>query len=142
MCRGGLLHRPGQSDDGLIETLSNAPVPAPGYWIATTGANVYQFNAPAYATPAASGTVGIAADGPGFQLTTSKGAVASYNAPNYGSHAGTLKSPVAGIAVSPATGGYYLTTSAGNAFPYNAPFYGSKAGQKLPSPVIGITAAG
>jgi len=138
----GYYTDPAKSLDGLIETLSNVPVPAPGYWIVTTGANVYQFNAPAYSTTAANGTVGIAADGPGFQLTTSKGAVASYNAPNYGSHAGTLKAPVVGIAVSPATGGYYLTTSAGNAFPYNAPFYGSKAGHTLPSPVVGIATDG
>jgi hypothetical protein len=132
----------GQSIHGLIETLSDAPVPAPGYWIATSGANVYQFNAPAYTTSAASGTAGIAADGPGFQLVTSKGAVASYNAPNYGSHTGTLKAPVVGIAVNPATGGYYLATSAGNAFPFNTPFYGSKAGHKLPSPVAGIATDG
>jgi hypothetical protein len=138
----GLYADPGNSLDGLIETLSDAPVPAPGYWIATSGANVYQFNAPAYATSAASGTAGIAADGPGFQLVTSKGAVASYNAPNYGSHTGTLKAPVVGIAVNPATGGYYLATSAGNAFPFNTPFYGSKAGHKLPSPVAGIATDG
>ena len=138
----GYYTDPGQSLDGLIETLSNAPVPAPGYWIATSGANVYQFNAPTYATSAASGTVGIAADGPGFQLATSKGTVASYNAPNYGSHTGTLTAPVVGIAVNPATGGYYLATSAGNAYPFNAPFYGSKAGHKLPSPVVGIAADG
>jgi hypothetical protein len=132
----------GQSLHGLIETLSSTPIPAPGYWIATGGANVYQFNAPAYATPAASGTVGIAADGPGFQLATSNGTVASYNAPNYGSHTGTLKAPVVGIAVNPATGGYYLATSAGNAYPFNTPFYGSKAGHTLPSPVDGIATDG
>ncbi len=138
----GYYTDPSQSNDGVIETLSNVPVPAPGYWIATTGANVYQFSAPAYSTSAATGTVGIAADGPGFQLVTSKGAVASYNAPNYGSHTGTLTAPVVGIAVNPATGGYYLATSAGNAYPFNAPFYGSKAGHKLPSPVVGIATDG
>jgi len=138
----GYYTDPAKSLDGLIETLSDAPVPAPGYWIATSGANVYQFNAPTYTTSPASGTVGIAADGPGFQLVTSNGAVASDNAPNYGSHTGTLKAPVVGIAVSPATGGYYLATSAGNAFPFNAPFYGSKAGHKLPSPVDGIATDG
>jgi hypothetical protein len=136
----GYYSDPGQSLHGLIETLSNAPVQAPGYWIATSGANVYQFNAPAYTTPAATGTVGIAADGPGFQLATSKGAVTSYNAPNYGSYTGTLKAPVVGIAVNPATGGYYLATSAGNAYPFNTPFYGSKAGHHLPAPIAGITA--
>jgi hypothetical protein len=31
---------------------------------------------------------------------------------------------------------------AGNVYQFNAPFYGSKAGQKLPSPVVGITADG
>jgi hypothetical protein len=138
----GYYSDPSQSIDGLIETLSNAAIPAPGYWIATSGANVYQFNAPAYTTSAASGTVGIAADGPGFQLVTSKGAVASYNAPNYGSQTGTLKAPVVGIAVNPATGGYYLATTAGNAYPFNTPFYGSKAGHKLPSPVVGIATDG
>jgi hypothetical protein len=138
----GYYTDPAKSLDGLIETLSNVPVPAPGYWIVTTGANVYQFNAPAYTTSAASGTVGIAADGPGFQLATSKGAVASYNAPGYGSHTGTLKGPVVGIAVNPATSGYYLATSVGNVFPFNTPFYGSKAGHKLPSPVAGIATDG
>jgi hypothetical protein len=138
----GYYTDPAMSLDGVIETLSNVPVPAPGYWIVTIGANAYQFNAPAYATAAATGTVGIAADGPGFQLVTSNGAVASYNAPNYGSYAGTLKSPVVGIAVNPATGGYYLATSAGNAFPFNTPFYGSKAGHTLPSPVVGIATDG
>ena len=138
----GYYSDPGQSLHGLIETLSDAPIPAPGYWIATSGANVYQFNAPAYTTSAASGTAGIAADGPGFQLVTNNGAVASYNAPNYGSHTGTLTAPVVGIAVNPATGGYYLATSAGNAYPFNAPFYGSKAGHKLPSPVAGIATDG
>jgi hypothetical protein len=133
---------PAQSLHGLIETLSNAPVPAPGYWIATGDANVYQFGAPAYPTTAATGTAGIAADGPGFQLVTSKGAVTSYNVPNYGSHTGTLKAPVVGIAVNPATGGYYLATSAGNAYPFNAPFFGSKAGHTLPSPVAGIATDG
>ena len=138
----GYYTDPGQSLDGLIETLGSAPVPAPGYWIATSGANVYQFNAPAYSTSAASGTVGIAADGPGFQLATSKGAVASDNAPSYGSHTGALKGPVVGIAVNSATGGYYLATSVGNVFPFNTPFYGSKAGNKLPSPVAGIATDG
>jgi hypothetical protein len=71
----GFYADPGKSLDGLIETLSDAPIPAPGYWIATSGANVYPFNAPAYTTSAASGTAGIAADGPGFQLVTNKGAV-------------------------------------------------------------------
>jgi hypothetical protein len=138
----GYYSDPAQSVHALIETLSDAATPAPGYWIATTGANVYQFNAPAYTTQAATGTVGIAADGPGFQLVTNNGAVTSYNAPNYGSHTGTLKAPVVGIAVNPATGGYYLATSAGNAYPYNAPFYGSKAGHTLPSPVDGIATDG
>ena len=133
---------PNESLHGLIETLSNAPVPVPGYWIATSGANVYSFNAPAYATTATTATVGIAADGPGFQLVTSKGVVTSYNAPSYGSFPGTLKAPVAGIAVDPATGGYWLATSAGNVYQFNAPFYGSKAGHKLPSPVVGIAADG
>jgi hypothetical protein len=138
----GYYTDPAKSLDGLIETLSSAPIPAPGYWIATAGANVYQFNAPAYSTQAATGTVGIAADGPGFQLVTSKGAVTSYNTANYGSHTGTLKAPVVGIAVNPATGGYYLATSAGNAYPFNTPFYGSKAGHRLPSPVDGIATDG
>jgi hypothetical protein len=138
----GYYSDPSQSIDGLIETLSDAPIPAPGYWIATNGANVYQFNAPAYHTSAASGTAGIAADGPGFQLVTNKGTVTSYNAPNYGSFTGTLKSPVTGIAVNPATGGYYLATSAGNAYPFNTPFYGSEAGHKLPSPVVGVATDG
>ena len=138
----GYYTDPGKSIDGLIETLSNAPVPAPGYWIATSGANVYPFNAPAYSTSAASGTVGIAADGPGFQLVTSKGAVTSYNAPSYGSFTGTLKAPVVGIAADPATGGYRLATSAGNVYCFNTPFYGSKSAQKLPSPVAGITTDG
>lgn len=138
----GYYTDPGKSIDGLIETLSNAPVPAPGYWIATSGANVYNFNAPAYRTSAASGTVGIAADGPGFQLVTSKGAVTSYNAPSYGSFTGTLKAPVVGIAVDPATGGYRLATSAGNVHCFNTPFYGSKSAQRLPSPVAGITTDG
>jgi hypothetical protein len=133
---------PGKSLHGLIETLSNAPVPAPAYWIATSAANVYPFNAPGYSTSAASGTVGIAADGPGFQLVTSKGVVTSYNAPSYGSFTGTLKAPVVGIAVDPSTSGYRLATSAGNVYQFNAPFYGSKAGHKLPSPVVGITADG
>src|SRR5215831_2844858 len=130
----------GKSLHGLIETLSNAPVQAPGYWIATAGANVYPFNAPAYSTSPTTGTVGIAADGPGFQLVTNKGAVTSYNAPNYGSHIGTLKAPVVGVAVNPATGGYYLATRAGNAYAFNTPFYGSKAGHHLPAPIVGITA--
>ena len=138
----GYYTDPAKSLDGLIETLSNAPVQAPGYWIATSGANVYPFNAPAYATVAASGTVGIAADGPGFQLVTSNGAVTSYNAANYGSHTGTLKAPVAGIAVNPATGGYLLATSAGDVYPFNTPFYGSKTGHTIPSPVVGIASDG
>ena len=138
----GYYTDPAESLDGVIETLSNMPVQAPGYWIATSGANAYQFSAPAYTTSAASGTVGIAADGPGFQLVTSKGAVASYNAPGYGSHTGTLTAPVVGIAVNPATGGYYLATGAGNVYAFNTPFYGSKAGHKLPSPVAGIATDG
>jgi hypothetical protein len=138
----GYYTNPGKSIDGLIETLSSAPVPAPGYWIATSGANVYNFNAPAYATTATAGAVGIGADGPGFQLVTSKGVVTSYNAPSYGSFTGTLKAPVVGIAADPATGGYWLATSAGNVYQFNAPFYGSKAGQRLPSPVAGIAADG
>jgi len=133
---------PALSLHGLIETLGSAPVPAPGYWMATSDANVYNFSAPAYATTAATGTAGIAADGPGFQLVTGQGAVTSYNAPSYGSFTGTLKAPVVGIAVNPATGGYYLATSAGNAYPFNAPFYGSKAGHTLPSPVVGIATDG
>jgi hypothetical protein len=134
----GYYTDPGKSLDGLIETVSSAPVPAPGYWIATSGAN---FNASAYATTATTGTVGIGADGPGFQLVTSKGLVTSYNAPSYGSFTGTLKAPVVGIAVDPATSGYWLATSAGNVYQFNAPFYGSKAGHTLPAPVVGITAA-
>jgi hypothetical protein len=133
---------PSQSIDGLIETLGDAPVPAPGYWIATSAANVYNFGAPAYATTAATGIAGIAADGPGFQLVTGKGVVTSYNAPSYGSFTGTLKAPVVGIAVDPATGGYRLATSAGNVYPFNTPFYGSRAGHTLPSPVVGIAADG
>jgi hypothetical protein len=133
---------PGKSLHGLIETFSSAPIPAPGYWIATSGAIVYPFNAPAYSTSAASGTVGIAADGPGFQLVTSKGVVTSYNAPSYGSFTGTLKAPVVGIAVDPATSGYRLATSAGNVHCFNTPFYGSESGRKLPSPVAGIAADG
>jgi hypothetical protein len=66
-------------EDGLIATLANgtwsdatAPVsgldPPPGTSTADiVNLNVYQFNAPAYATSAASWTAGIAADGPGFQ---------------------------------------------------------------------------
>jgi len=97
---------------------------------------------PGYATSAASGIAGIAADGPGFQLVSGKGAVTSYNAPGYGSHTGTLKAPVVGIAVNPATGGYLLATSAGNVYSFHAPFYGSEAGKSLPGPVTGIVADG
>ena len=138
----GYYTDPGESLHALIETLGNAPAPAPGYWISTSDANIYQFGAPAYATAVATGTAGISADGPGFQLVTSKGVVTSYNAPFYGSFTGTLKAPVVGIAADPATGGYRLATSAGDVYPFNAPFYGSKAGRKLPSPVAGITTDG
>jgi len=34
-----------------------------------------------------------------------------------------------------------MVTTAGNVYAFNTPFYGSKAGQKLPAPVIGISAA-
>lgn len=37
--------------------------------------------------------------------------------------------------------GYLLVTKAGNVYPFHTAFYGSKAGDKLPAPVVGITAA-
>jgi hypothetical protein len=38
--------------------------------------------------------------------------------------------------------GYLLVGKDGSVYHFNTPFYGSRAGQKPPSPVIGITAAG
>jgi hypothetical protein len=131
---------PGKSLHGLIETLSTAPVPSPGYRVATRGGNVYSFNSPAYPAVAASKVAGIAADGPGYLLATSTGQVTSVNAPSFGSFTGTLPAPVTGIAASPQTWGYWLTTSKGNVYNFGAPFFGSKAGKTLPAPVVGIAA--
>ena len=138
----GYYEDPAKSLHGLIETLSDAPVRAPGYWLSTSAGRVYSFNAPSYASAASSKVVGIAADGPGYLLATSSGTVSSVNAPSFGSFSGTLPSPVAGIAADKATEGYWLTTRAGNVYNFNAPWYGSKASTKLPAPIVGITADG
>jgi hypothetical protein len=68
------------------------------YWIATSGANVYPFNAPAYPTKATAGTVGIAADSAGYLLVTKAGNVYPFHTAFYGSKAGhKLPAPVVGI---------------------------------------------
>jgi hypothetical protein len=141
----GYYADPALSMHGLIETLSSAAVPAPGYWLGTSAGHVYAFHAPGYG-PAAGLTgkvVGIVADGPGYLLATSAGDVFSVNAGSYGSMVGKkLPAPVVGIAADPATSGYWLVTSAGNIYSFNAPWYGSAARMKLRHPVVGIAADG
>jgi hypothetical protein len=50
--------------------------------------------------------------------------------------------PPAGAHIREEAGSELRRSAARPVYAFNTPFYGSQAGQKLPSPVIGITAAG
>jgi hypothetical protein len=121
-----------------------------GYYLATSGGNVYNFGkAPFDGSPHSSGitlsapVAGIAVDPKGgYWLAEQDGRVLNFGAPDFGSERGKkLPAPVTGIAAEPNGDGYLLVTAKGNIYHFgHAPLYGSPATSviHLSSPVVGI----
>ena len=103
-----------------------------GYWLTTSGGNVYSFGDASYFGPdlpltVSQPVVGMAAthDGKGYWLVTRSGQVYGFgDAANLGSLEGRVGQDVVGIAAG--ANGYYVVSSEGQAF-----FFGGAASGKL-----------
>jgi hypothetical protein len=131
-------------------TITVAPAPDEGYWMATSDGEVFTFGDAAFfgsegGSPLTGPVVAMAntPDGKGYWLATSNGWVFNFgDAAFYGSMGGTpLNKPVVAMVATPDGKGYWLATSDGGVFGFgDAAFYGSMGGTPLNKPVVAMAA--
>ena len=120
-----------------------------GYWLAAADGSVYNFNAPASATPASQPLnqpiVGIAADEERRRLLARRARrwhlrVREGAASTVRPAVCTSTSRSSGSPTDARTGGYWLVASDGGIFAFDAPFHGSTGAMHLNKPIVGIAA--